>query len=55
MNSELKKLEEILNKYPTSNQEACEHTLSHIKGDEAALIWKYAQQYLSVAKEMDVV
>lgn len=55
MNTELQKLEQILKNYPMNNKASCENTLTHIKDEEASLIWKYAQQYVSIAKEVDIV
>lgn len=56
MDNELKKLDEILKNFPIdkNSKRMVEFVLENISTEDAALVWKYAQKYLAIAKEMDV-
>ena len=57
MNNELKQLDDILKEFPMDpfNKDNSELVLSEISLNQAFLIWKYAQKYLTIAKEVEIV
>ena len=53
MNKDLEELSDIIQKFPFTNDEIGERTLQTIPIESAAVIWYFAQQYLSIAEDIN--